>query len=59
MIAYRIYILDDMDHIADVVERNCCNDQEALSAARQMSEPNALVEVWQMARCLGKVRGGS
>jgi hypothetical protein len=59
MIPYRIYILDDTDHIANVIERDCCNDQEALSAARQVSEPDALVEVWQMSRCLGKVRGRS
>jgi hypothetical protein len=57
MIPYRIYILDDTDHIADVVETDCPNDQEALAAARRMSEPCALVEVWQFARCLGKVRG--
>jgi hypothetical protein len=58
MIPYRIYILDDTDHIADVIETDCANDQEALAAAQRMSEPSALVEVWQFARCLGKVRSG-
>jgi hypothetical protein len=56
MIPYRIYRLDDTDHIAGVTERECPNDQEALAAARQLAEPHAPVEVWQCARCLGKVQ---
>jgi hypothetical protein len=56
MIPYRIYRLDDTDHIASVIERDCPNDQEALAAARQLAEPDSPVEVWQCARCLGKVQ---
>jgi hypothetical protein len=56
MIPYRIYRLDDSGHIAGVIERDCPNDREALAAARQLAEPNAPVEVWQRARCLGKVQ---
>jgi hypothetical protein len=57
MIPYRIYVLDDTDHIAEVIETDCPNDEEALAAARQILEPNGTVEVWQLARCLGKVGG--
>jgi hypothetical protein len=56
MISYRIYHLDDANHIAGVTERECPNDQEALAAARQLAGPDAPVEVWQRARCLGKVQ---
>jgi hypothetical protein len=56
MIPYRIYRLDDTGHIAGVIERDCPNDHEALAAARQLAEPDAPVEVWQRARCLGKVQ---
>jgi hypothetical protein len=55
MIPYRIYRLDEADHIAGVIERDCPNDQEALAAARQLAEPDSPVEVWQYARFLGKV----
>lgn len=57
MIPYRIYILDDNDRIAEVIEKDCPSDEEALAAARQISEPDGTVEVWQLARCLGKVGG--
>jgi hypothetical protein len=57
MIPYRIYILDDTDHIAEVIETDCPSDEHALAAARQVSEPNVMAEVWQLGRCLGKVRG--
>jgi hypothetical protein len=56
MFPYRIYRLDDTDHIAGVFERDCPNDQEALAAAQQLAEPDAPVEVWQCARFLGKVQ---
>ena len=56
MIPYRIYRLDDTDHIAGVFERDCPNDHEALAAAQQLAEPDAPVEVWQCARFLGKVQ---
>jgi hypothetical protein len=57
MISYRIYTLDDTDHIAGFIEGDYASDQEALAAARQVPEPDTFAEVWQLARCLGKVRG--
>ncbi len=59
MAPYRIYLLDETDHISGVVEEEYASDHEALAAAMLMPKPksNTFVEVWQYARCLGKVCG--
>jgi hypothetical protein len=58
MVPDRIYILDDADRIPSVIERDCPDDHAALAAAREATDVNAVVEVWQLGRCLGTVHGG-
>ena len=57
MPVYRIYLLDDDGRIASAREAEYDTDDEALSAARDQIHTDALAEVWQLGRCLGKVRG--
>jgi hypothetical protein len=54
---YRIYFLDGAGRIASATEADCDSDDAALSTARCQLEADALAEVWQLARCLGQVRG--
>jgi hypothetical protein len=54
---YRIYFLDDAGRISSAMEADCDSDDAALSAAKYQLEAKALAEVWQLARCLGQVRG--
>jgi hypothetical protein len=52
MVYYRIYVLDDLDHILvppEVIE--CPDDQTAVAAASQTLDAHA-IEVWDGARCI-------
>ena len=57
MPVYRIYHLDDSGRIASAQEGEYDTDDQALSAAKGQTHVDALAEVWQLGRCLGKVRG--
>jgi hypothetical protein len=51
--AYRIYLLDDAGKIANAVDVDCDNDQEALRIAATIAQ-GGRSEVWQGTRCLGQ-----
>src|SRR5689334_13477541 len=56
MAAYRLYQLDDKDHILGGYSLECLSDRAAMSAACRLAERALPVEVWQHTRCVGRVR---
>jgi hypothetical protein len=56
MTSYRIFTLDSTDQISSFIERDYASDEDALAGAKQVPDPGGFAEVWQRARCLGKVR---
>jgi hypothetical protein len=57
MPVYRIYLLDGAGRIASATEAEYETDDEAISNAGHHVQADAVAEVWQLGRCLGKVRG--
>jgi hypothetical protein len=57
---YRVYTLDVEGRIIAVELVTCANDAEALEyAARLWRDDKAPIEVWELARCVGRVDGKS
>ncbi len=49
MAHYRLYILDDADHIRSALDLDCADDAEAVGAAQAHKNGHA-VELWKGAR---------
>jgi hypothetical protein len=55
MTHYRIYMLDRKDRIVSGSDVDCPNDESALAWAATTLGTDARAEIWQRARCLGRV----
>jgi len=55
MAYYRIYMLDHKNRIITGSDADCANDAAALAWAATTLGTDARAEVWQRARCLGRV----
>ena len=55
MAYYRIYMLDHKHRIVTGSDADCANDQAALGWAATTLGTDARAEVWEGARCLGRV----
>ena len=55
MTTYRVFVFGSDDHIvrADVID--CLTDKEAMSLAPTIGGNHKAVEVWELARCVGRV----
>ena len=47
---YRLYFLDETNHIRDAVEMVCASDRDAVHAAEQRAEGHDRFELWQRDR---------
>jgi len=58
MAQYRLYQLDQMDHIVGGYWLECPSDRDAMAAACRLAERALPVEVWQQQqrRCVGRIR---
>lgn len=53
MTSYRLYFLDDQDHIADATEIEVAGDREALDRAEAQADGRAM-ELWRLDRVIRK-----
>jgi len=51
---YSLYFLDHKNHIKDVVDFECADDDQAIEGAEQYRDGRDL-ELWQRARCVKKM----
>jgi hypothetical protein len=56
MAAYRLYQLDQTDHIVGGYWLECLSDRDAMTAACRLAERAFPVEVWQETRRVGSIR---
>jgi len=58
MAQYRLYQLDQTDHIVGGYWLECRSDRDAMAAACRLAERALPVEVWQQQqrRCVGRIR---
>lgn len=54
MADYRLYFLDDLNHIRHAVEFECECDAEAIEAVEQHRDGRAM-ELWQRSRLVKKI----
>jgi hypothetical protein len=50
---YRLYFLDDGNHIVSVLDLHCENEEQARERAWQLVD-NQVVELWQEERFIGR-----
>jgi hypothetical protein len=56
MLDYRLYFLDDADHIQGVVEFDCAGDAEAIAHAKTYADGRAM-ELWRRDRWIRRFPG--
>jgi hypothetical protein len=57
MVYYRMYWLDQDNHIASHKELDAASDAECLAHAQTLLNPGETAEVWQRARYVGLING--
>ena len=57
MLDYRLYFLDDADHIQGVVEFDCADDEQAVAQAESYADGRAM-ELWRRDRWIRRFPGG-
>ena len=57
MTAYRLYVLDERDLVADAIENEFMSDGEALARAQAVLRDEYAVEVWAGQRLVGRLGG--
>ena len=57
MTAYRLYVLNDRDLVADAIENEFASDIEALARAEAVRQDEYAVEVWTGERLVGRLGG--
>jgi hypothetical protein len=57
MTAYRLYVLNDRDLVADAIENEFASDIEALARAEAVRHDEYAVEVWTGERLVGRLGG--
>jgi len=56
MAEYRLYQLDQTDHIVSGYWLECSSDHAAMAAACRLAERALPVEVWQQTRRVGRIK---
>jgi hypothetical protein len=56
MMNYRLYFLDDADHIQGVVEFDCADDAEAVALAQTYADGRTM-ELWRRDRWIRRLPG--
>jgi hypothetical protein len=59
MTFYRIYELNEFGRIVSGIDVVCPDDEAAFDHAAALFGQSARAEIWQGARCLGRLHGGS
>jgi hypothetical protein len=57
MTAYRLYVLNERDLVADAIENEFASDVEALARAEAVRRDEYAVEVWAGARLVARLGG--
>lgn len=52
--SYRLFAIDDRDRVVWEEGVNCFDDEEALVAAKKRSGAGFVIEVWDVARLVGR-----
>jgi len=55
--AYRLYVLNERDLVADAIENDFASDVEALARAEAVRRDEYAVEVWSGARLVARLGG--
>jgi hypothetical protein len=55
MAIYRVFVLGGDDHIIRAEVIDCPTDEDAMTLAPSLSGDHKAVEVWELARCVGRV----
>ena len=52
---YRIYMLNNEDHIIDVVPADCETDDQAMAKGAELFRIHRAIEVWNLGRIVGRL----
>ena len=55
MATYRVFVLGSDDHIIRAEVIDCPTDDDAMTLAPSLGGDHKAVEVWELARCVGRV----
>jgi hypothetical protein len=55
MATYRVFVFGSDDHIVGAEVIDCPTDDDAMTLAPSLSGDHKAVEVWELARCVGRV----